>query len=164
MKKIGSSKIKTVKSGSIESLFNKKKSSGTNNNAIANINSFEENNSEFGSEIIHKSGAEDKGNKYKDKENYMSYYTPISSMREHAYDVSRSNYSFEKAAKSAIFDLMGDDKNLISQSGAHTGKIHWSFKKKKLVSREKDNSSKAGSKMIKDESGIKIPASYKTGR
>ncbi|EMR08744.1 hypothetical protein PNEG_02918 [Pneumocystis murina B123] len=165
MKKIRTSKIKTNKSNLIESLFNKKKNSKTNNDTIININNFQENNAEFGSEIIHENGVKNKGNSYKDKENYMSYYTPISSMREHAYDINKSNYSFEKAAKNAIFDLMGDDKDLTNQARAHTNKIRWSFKKKKLVNRINDyNNSKEGSKIIKDESGTKIPATYKTGR
>ncbi|KTW27330.1 hypothetical protein T552_04152 [Pneumocystis carinii B80] len=165
MKKIRTSRVKANKSDPIEQIFHGKKRSKTNNDTIANINDFGENNTEIRSGIIDENRAKNEGNSYKDKENYMAYYTPASSTREHAYDVSKSNYSFERATKNAIFDLMGNDNDLTDQTEAHRNKIHWSFKKKKLVSRTNDyNNSKGGSKIIKDEGGIKIPATYKTGR
>ncbi|CCJ28160.1 unnamed protein product [Pneumocystis jirovecii] len=81
-----------------------------------------------------------------------------------AYDINKSDYSFEKEANNAVFDIMGDDKNP-TQTGTRANGVRWSFKKRKLVSRMDDHDgSKKELKMIKGESGVKIPATYKTGR
>ncbi|KAG4305494.1 hypothetical protein PORY_001050 [Pneumocystis oryctolagi] len=141
--------------------FNKKINSNKIN-SFEDINSFEKDNINFESKITHE-GKKVKKNSYKDEENYISHYTPISSIREHAYDINKPDYSFEKAANNAIFDIVNDDENPV-QTTARTNKVKWSFKKRKLVSKMDDHDDSKKAKMIKGESGAKIPVTYKTGR
>ncbi|KAG5518743.1 hypothetical protein PMAC_002712 [Pneumocystis sp. 'macacae'] len=162
LKKIKVSKNKINESNSNNSLFNKKINPDKSNDFMKNINNFTINNLNSKFEI-QKSKINKKDN-YKDEENYMSHYTSISSMREHAYDINKSDYSFEKEANNAIFDIIGDDKNL-TQTAIRSNGVRWNFKKRKLVSRMDDREgSKKELKMIKGESGVRIPATYKTGR
>ncbi|KAG4302572.1 hypothetical protein PCK1_001156 [Pneumocystis canis] len=162
LRKIKGTKTKTNKMNSIAFLFNKKiDSNRVKDTIITKINNFKTNNINSESKIIQKN----KINNYKDEENYLPYYTAISSIQEHVYDVNKPNYSFEKAANNAMFDLLSDDKNFAHQTIARANSIRWSFKKKKLVSRlDSHGISKKELTLVKAENGIKIPATYKTGR
>lgn len=95
---------------------------------------------------------------FKDTENYMSHYDPSANAMDHAYDVN----SFAEAARHETLDLATDEgKDAKQQKGKK-----WDPKQKKFVNvaNETDGSKGRSSKMIKGESGVKIPASYSAGR
>lgn len=101
-----------------------------------------------------KRGASD----FKDTENYMSHYDPSANAMDHAYDVN----SFSAAARHETLDLATDEGKDAKQN---RGK-KWDPKQKKFinVANETDGSKGSASKMIRGESGVKIPASYSAGR
>ncbi|CCG82030.1 ATP-dependent RNA helicase dbp10 [Taphrina deformans PYCC 5710] len=95
---------------------------------------------------------------FKDSENYMSHYDPSANAMDHAYDVN----SFAEAARHETLDLATDEGKDAKQN---RGK-KWDPKQKKFinVANETDGSKGHASKMIRGESGVKIPASYSAGR
>lgn len=95
---------------------------------------------------------------FKDNENYMSHYDPSVNAMDHAYDVN----SFSEAARHEALDLATDEGKDAKQN---RGK-KWDPKQKKFVNvaNETDGSKGSASKMIRGESGVKIPASYSAGR
>lgn len=95
---------------------------------------------------------------FKDNENYMSHYDPSMNAMDHAYDVN----SFSEAARHEALDLATDEGKDAKQN---RGK-KWDPKQKKFVNvaNETDGSKGSASKMIRGESGVKIPASYSAGR
>lgn len=101
-----------------------------------------------------KRGADD----FKDSENYMAHYDPSVNAMDHAYDVN----SFAEAARHETLDLATDEGKDAKQN---RGK-KWDPKQKKFVNvaNETDGSKGHASKMIRGESGVKIPASYSAGR
>merc|ERR1712154_537720 len=88
----------------------------------------------------------------KDKENYIGYH-PKDHHTEAGYSLMKG---FEAQASNAVLDFTGDDD---SQMRKKKNMMRWDVKKKKYVKAEQDDQKK-----IKTESGVWIPASYKSDR
>merc|ERR1712080_100671 len=88
----------------------------------------------------------------KDKENYIGYH-PKDHHTEAGYSLMRG---FEAQASNAVLDFTGDDDNAMRKK---KNIMRWDVKKKKYVKSEQDDQKK-----IKTESGVWIPASYKSDR
>jgi len=90
----------------------------------------------------------------KDNENFISYQS-----KDHHSEAGYSMMSgFEAEASKAVLDLTGDDGCLMKKKKTL---MRWDAKKKKYVKADAGEDSK---KKIKTESGVWIPASYKTDR
>lgn len=109
---------------------------------------------------------------WKDSEHFMSY-TPVSNnpTEERGYGVhSGSSQSavrgsnFMEMAKSATVDLANDEGPKAMGEASRVGGLRWDKRGKKYVSRVNDEDGSRGGKMIKSESGQKIPASFRGGR
>ena len=100
---------------------------------------------------------------------FMSYNPTTSNLAEDkAYGIhSGSNTNrngdahFTEAARGATMDLINDDgtKGFTEPSGKR-----WDKKAKKYVARTNDQDGSKGSRLIRGESGQKIPATFKSGR
>lgn len=130
--------------------------------------SSEEENSDDGLEItVSKSGKPKKGQtSFADPEMYMSY-TPrtINAAEERAYGVHSGTQgaNFLEEARDATMDLTNDDG--AKAFGLPTrSKMRWDKKSKKYVARTNDEDGSKGVKMVRGESGVKIAASFKSGR
>ncbi|OLL24361.1 ATP-dependent RNA helicase dbp10 [Neolecta irregularis DAH-3] len=104
---------------------------------------------------------------FRDSENFISHYAPTSAIEESGYSISKgTNKSFAEAARGATMDLVHDE--TVDQFGAaqRIKGQRWDPKKKNFVNKMNDeDGSKGGApKMIRGESGVKIPATYKSGR
>lgn len=100
---------------------------------------------------------------FRDPEHYVAHFDPGNITQERGYDVNRSTNSFMEASRGAVMNLVDDD----GVSFAPTRpKQRWDPKKKNFISRANDDDGSGGKgvKMIKGESGVKIPASMKSGR
>jgi len=96
--------------------------------------------------------------KYHDSE----FYIPYNQARANAdkgYSM-RDGETFAEQARHATFDLAGDEA-MVAQKRARS-KTTWDKKKKKFV--RGDGTGSDNVKMVKAESGIKLPASYRSGR
>ena len=100
---------------------------------------------------------------FRDPENYIAHFEPGNTAEERGYDVNRPTHSFAEASRAAVMNLQDDDGATFAPSRP---KIRWDPKKKNFVSRanDEDGSGEKSVKMIKGESGVKIPASMKSGR
>lgn len=101
---------------------------------------------------------------FEDPEIFMSY-TPrtINAAEEKAYSVHAGGDSFVTAARSVAMDLTNDEG--AKAFGAPTrAKMRWDKKQSKYVARSNDEDGSRGAKMIRGESGVKIAASFKSGR
>jgi ATP-dependent RNA helicase DDX54/DBP10 len=100
---------------------------------------------------------------FKDPEHYIAHFQPGNMAQEHGYDVNRPAHSFAEVARGAMMNLADDDG--VSLAPARP-KQRWDPKKKDFVNRmnDDDGSGHKSIKMIKGESGVKIPASMKSGR
>ncbi len=72
----------------------------------------------------------------------------------------RDGETFAEQARHATFDLAGDE-GVVAQKRAQS-KLVWNKKKKKFV--RGDGTGSDNVKMVKAESGVKLPASYRSGR
>jgi ATP-dependent RNA helicase DDX54/DBP10 len=72
----------------------------------------------------------------------------------------RDGETFAEQARHATFDLAGDE-GMVAQRRAQS-KMVWNKKKKKFVRGDGQGSDNV--KMVRAESGIKLPASYRSGR
>jgi ATP-dependent RNA helicase DDX54/DBP10 len=100
---------------------------------------------------------------FRDPENYIEHFVPGNTAQERGYDVHRPANSFAEDSKGAMMNLVDDD----GVSFAPTRpKQRWDPKKKNFVNSRNDDDGSGGKsiKMIKGESGVKIPASMKSGR
>ncbi|KAF4463941.1 ATP-dependent RNA helicase DBP10 [Fusarium albosuccineum] len=103
---------------------------------------------------------------WRDSEVFMSY-TPrtFNAAEERGYGVQSGGQgsSFVEAARDVTMDLTNDES--AKAFGAPTrAKMRWDKKSKKYVSRENDDDGSKGAKMIRGESGVKIAASFQSGR
>ncbi|GAB7352456.1 hypothetical protein MBLNU459_g2866t1 [Dothideomycetes sp. NU459] len=103
-----------------------------------------------------------------DSDFFMSY-TPsnINMAEDRGYGVHTGgegrNSHFVEAARGATMDLgMDDSKGFAAPSKA--GGLRWDKKGKKYVSKANDEDGSKGAKMITGESGLKIAASFRSGR
>jgi len=103
---------------------------------------------------------------WKDSEMFMSY-TPrtINAAEERGYGVHSGgqNPSFVEAARDAAMDLTNDDG--AKAFGMPTRpSMRWDKKQSKYVALANDDDGSKGAKMVRGESGVKIAASFKSGR
>ncbi|KAK4193763.1 putative ATP-dependent RNA helicase DBP10 [Podospora australis] len=107
------------------------------------------------------------GETFADPEIYMSY-TPrtTSAAEERAYGVHSGGVQsshFAEAARDATMDLANDEG--AKAFGLPTrSKLRWDKRHSKYVSRANDDDGSKGAKMIRGESGVKIAASFQSGR
>ncbi|KAI1014903.1 hypothetical protein LB503_003596 [Fusarium chuoi] len=104
---------------------------------------------------------------WRDSEVFMSY-TPrtFNAAEERGYGVSsggQDSSNFVEAARGVTMDLTNDE-NAKSFGEPTRSKMRWDKKSKKYVSRENDDDGSKGAKMIRGESGVKIAASFQSGR
>lgn len=116
---------------------------------------------------VSKSGKPKNGQtSFADPEIYMSY-TPrtINAAEERAYGVHSGTQgtNFLEAARDATMDLTNDDG--AKAFGQPTrSRMRWDKKQSKYVTRANDEDGSKGTKMVRGESGVKIAASFKSGR
>ena len=105
---------------------------------------------------------------FQDSAHFMGYLpTTVNAAEDAGYSVNQGS-SFVSAARSAILDLNADESSSYAAASKPTG-LRWDKKSKRYVARANDiDGSKTGGNgkggMIKSESGLKIPASMKSGR
>lgn len=102
----------------------------------------------------------------RDSEFFMSY-TPrtINANEEKGYSVNNGGPSFVEAARNVTMDLTNDD-GAKSFGEPARSKMRWDKKQSKYVSTDNDADGSKGVKtrMIRGESGVKIAASFQSGR
>jgi ATP-dependent RNA helicase DDX54/DBP10 len=122
----------------------------------------------FNHEVIYPAdnNTKDKKKSYKDSEFFMSY-TPrtINANEEKGYSVNNGGASFVQAARDVTMDLTNDD-GAKSFGEPARAKMRWDKKQSKYVSTANDADGSKGEKtrMIRGESGVKIAASFQSGR
>ncbi|ESK97076.1 atp-dependent rna helicase dbp10 [Moniliophthora roreri MCA 2997] len=94
---------------------------------------------------------------FRDNEFYMSHYQK-DAVTEKGYSLT-DGASFIEQARGAAFDLAGDDGD-VAQRKRH--QLSWDKKKKKFI--KGDGTGADNVKLVKTESGVKLPASYRSGR
>lgn len=117
--------------------------------------------------VVTNTGASNKGKTdWRDPEVFMSY-TPrtTNAAEERGYGVHSggAGSSFVEAARDATMDLTNDE--TAKSFGVPTrARMRWDAKGKKYVSRDNDEDGSKGAKMIVGESGVKIAATFQSGR
>ncbi|KAK9463637.1 P-loop containing nucleoside triphosphate hydrolase protein [Lipomyces oligophaga] len=115
-----------------------------------------------------------KATSFRDNSHYISHYAATEAAQDRAYGVNKTHSStsvtsFMDSAASATFDLVGDE----SRSGTgivgsnRTKLTKWDKKRHKYVTRPSGDEATMGGKkgkMIRGENGVRLPASYKSGR
>lgn len=124
-------------------------------------------------EVSAPANAKDRGRKnsggptsFQDEEVFMSY-TPrtVNTAEEKGYGVhsGSANPNFVEAARGVTMDLTNDE-GAKALGGPTRTKMRWDKKNGKYVSRENDLDGSRGQRMIKGESGVRIAASFQSGR
>lgn len=116
---------------------------------------------------VSNTGKSNKGKtNWQDSEVFMSY-TPrtINAAEERGYGVHSGGQgsSFVEAARDVTMDLTNDE-NSKTFGIPSRAKMRWDKKAKKYVSTHNDEDGSKGAKMIRGESGVKIAASFQSGR
>lgn len=93
---------------------------------------------------------------YRDPDFYLSHYQK-DAQTDKGYSL-RDDATFAEQARSATFDLAGDE--TIQRKKRH--QLTWDKKKKKFT--KGDGAGADNVKLVKTESGTKLPASYRSGR
>lgn len=112
---------------------------------------------------------------FQDPEIFMSYRPRTTNMdAERAYGVhsgsqingpgNSNGANFVLAARDAAMDLTNDETAKSFGVPARRGMMRWDKKSKKYVSRLNDSDGSKGARMIVGESGVKIAASFQSGR
>ncbi|KAI0374114.1 DEAD-domain-containing protein [Pilatotrama ljubarskyi] len=107
--------------------------------------------------VFDTSGKKAKGGKFRDSEFYMSHYQKDADT-EKGYSL-RDGASFAEQAKNVAFDLTGDE---AAAQERQRREMKWDKKKKKFVKGTGEGADNV--KMVKTESGAKLPATYRSGR
>lgn len=103
-----------------------------------------------------------------DSEFFMSY-TPkgLNLAEDRGYGVASGGYNkntnFVEAARGATMDLTNDESKGFAEASKAKG-MRWDKKAKKYVARANDEDGSKGARMIRGESGLKIAASFRSGR
>ncbi|KAI8294668.1 ATP-dependent RNA helicase DBP10 [Colletotrichum sp. SAR 10_99] len=104
---------------------------------------------------------------WRDSDVYMSY-TPrtINAAEERGYGVTTGaqTSSFVEAARDATMDLTNDETAKGFGEPTKTRGMRWDKKQNKYVARANDEDGSKGSKFIRGESGVKIAATFQSGR
>ncbi|KAK9366014.1 P-loop containing nucleoside triphosphate hydrolase protein [Lipomyces kononenkoae] len=112
---------------------------------------------------------------FKDEAHYISHYAPAEMAQDRGYGINSGNSnsvtSFMDAAPAATFDLVADEQRQSTGIiGSNRTKLtRWDKKRGKYVTRSTGDeimSSMGGKKgkMIRGENGVRLPATYKSGR
>ncbi|EXJ84201.1 ATP-dependent RNA helicase dbp10 [Capronia epimyces CBS 606.96] len=107
----------------------------------------------------------DDGSSFRDPENFMSYHPSSTNLTDdRAYGVhSGSNTNFAEAARSVTMDLAMDESG--KKFGEARSIMRWDKRHKKYVRRDNDDDgSKNNKRLVRGESGVKIAASFRSGR
>ncbi|KAI5120302.1 hypothetical protein M0805_005806 [Coniferiporia weirii] len=99
-----------------------------------------------------------KRGRYRDEEFYMSHFQK-DAMTEKGYSL-KDGASFAEQANGATFDLAGDEG--VASRQRRNGQVKWDKKKKKFV--KGDGAGADNMKIVKTESGTRLPATYRSGR
>ncbi|KAH8080271.1 ATP-dependent RNA helicase DBP10 [Cristinia sonorae] len=102
-------------------------------------------------------GSSKHGKGHRDSEFYMSHYQKGANT-EKGYSL-RDGATFAEQASGVSFELAGDDG---ASALRKRRELHWDKKKKKFVQGTGEGADNV--KMVKTESGAKLPASYRSGR
>ncbi|TFK75402.1 DEAD-domain-containing protein [Pluteus cervinus] len=97
-----------------------------------------------------------KGHSYRDEEFYISYHQK-DAITEKGYSLT-DGASFIEQARGATFDLVGDD----AVAERKKRQLNWDKKKKKFI--KGDGVGADNVKLVKTESGTRLPATYRSGR
>ncbi|KAF2813198.1 ATP-dependent RNA helicase dbp10 [Mytilinidion resinicola] len=99
---------------------------------------------------------------WEDAEHFMSYAPKSTNLAEdRGYSVHSHQPSFVEAARGATMDLNNDDSAIGQGSKA---RMRWDKKSKKYVATSNDTDGSKGTRMVRGESGMKIAASFRSGR
>jgi ATP-dependent RNA helicase DDX54/DBP10 len=79
------------------------------------------------------------------------------------YNTAREQSNFVEAARGVQMDLTNDEIKGFAEASKARG-MRWDKKGKKYVSRANDEDGSKGAKMVRGESGLKIAASFRSGR
>jgi ATP-dependent RNA helicase DDX54/DBP10 len=109
-------------------------------------------------------------NPWEEAEHFLSYTPQMSNVAEEkGYGVHsgsssniRGGSDFLAQARNVTVDLIDDELSGFGQ--ANQSRMRWDKQHKKYVSRANDEDGSRGAKMIRGESGLKIPASMRSGR
>ncbi|TDZ33615.1 ATP-dependent RNA helicase DBP10 [Colletotrichum spinosum] len=117
--------------------------------------------------IENSAGKKKKPDSFRDNEIFMSY-TPrtINAAEERGYGVSTGaqTSSFVEAARNATMDLTNDETAKGFGEPTRAGGMRWDKKQNKYVARANDQDGSKGAKYIRGESGVRIAASFQSGR
>ncbi|KAN0064496.1 ATP-dependent RNA helicase dbp10 [Thecaphora frezii] len=102
---------------------------------------------------------------FKDPNFYLSYHHPDTA-QERGYSLSNGgssggSASFLQQARTAAYDVAGDDSTFGTQI-QRPNAARWDTKKKKFI--QGDGVGADNKKMIRTESGLRLPASFRSGR
>lgn len=108
---------------------------------------------------------------WQSSEFFMSYQPKgLNTAEERGYgvhtgssDPTRQNTSFVESARAAQMDLTNDETKGFAEPSRARG-MRWDKKAKKYVARANDEDGSKGKKMVRGESGLKIAASFRSGR
>lgn len=128
----------------------------------------EEEDDDDGLEVTVSNAGKSKKNRddWRDSEIFMSYTprtTNVAEERGYGVHSGGAGSSFVEAARSVTMDL-NNDESAKSFGEANKQRLRWDKKGKKYVSRANDEDGSKGAKMIMGESGVKIAASFQSGR
>ncbi|KAH0563048.1 ATP-dependent RNA helicase dbp10 [Trichoglossum hirsutum] len=105
---------------------------------------------------------------WKDSEHYMAYAPTSTNLAENrGYGVHSGgshNQNFLEAARGVTMELNNDDGAKSFAEPSKPRGMRWDKKNKKYVARANDEDGSKGVKMIRGESGLKIAASFRSGR
>lgn len=108
---------------------------------------------------------------WQSSEYFMSYRPKgVNAAEERGYGVHAGSYdnakrgaNFMESAREAQFDLTNDEVRGFAEPSKARG-MRWDKKAKKYVARANDEDGSRGAKMVRGESGLKIAASFRSGR
>ncbi|ATY60217.1 dead box ATP-dependent rna helicase [Cordyceps militaris] len=103
---------------------------------------------------------------WRDADVFMTYTprtTNVAEERGYGVHSGGAGSSFIEAARDVTMDL-GNDESAKSFGEANKQRLRWDKKSKKYVARQNDEDGSKGAKMVTGESGVKIAASFQSGR
>ncbi|KAH7339679.1 DEAD-domain-containing protein [Rhizoctonia solani] len=103
-------------------------------------------------------GSKKRKRNHKDEEYFMSHYQK-DAYTEKGYSL-RDGATFAEQARNATFDLTTDE--ALTGRQRHDKQLNWDAKKKKFVKGSGEGADNV--KIVKTESGARLPASYRSGR
>jgi ATP-dependent RNA helicase DDX54/DBP10 len=81
-----------------------------------------------------------------------------------SYNTAQQSSNFIESARAAQMDLTNDETRGFGEASKRGAGLRWDKKSKKYVARANDVDGSKGAKMVRGESGLKIAASFRSGR